>query len=416
MKKLIVLAVAAMFATSAANAADMKWSGSAGWRFEHTNYDDQLNSKSNVGTTAGVAGKDISKQMTRTHAVRANLGVTGGQGNVEYGAAVRTTGATINTDYVSPNNSLDRAIGLSEAWFKYSHDFGMVDMEAVFGRQTNVFAYDASQQLFDNDVRFDGFAQQFKFGMFGLNMSQYILGAHTANNTVGASTYTKTENTEANPNTQHNFSTLIGFQPTMKWKFTDEINAMFAVGYYLWNYDAVANTIGGGYNSSTLNPNAVTGTVKVDNPKQWQLYTAWDLPFHLGASFEYIMNKKTFYRYGGATAGEATAIEADNKAWSLGLTYGKVRHAHDWAVGYAYGVKGLASVLGTYSNDKFAPDNKGHTVWAKYALGDNLNIGWRGMFLKEKSHKLSTGAPYSGANNTQDQKTNYWELTAGVTF
>jgi len=411
MKKLIVLAVAAMFATNAF-AADMKWNGSAGWRYESTNYDDQLNS-------TNATGQNMSKQMRRAHALRANLGATGGSGNVEYGAAVRTNNAA-NTDWANVNNAADLTIGLSEAWFKYSHDFGVVDVAATIGRQANVFAFDASQQLFDNDVHFDGFGWKFTMGSFGLNASQYILGAHTANGTVGASSYTKTDATDAVPTTQNKFSVLYGFQPWMNWKFTDEISTMFAVGYYLWNnYDSPTNTIHGGYNTFTLNTSAsgAGATVQVDNPKQWQFYNTWSLPFNLGFSWELVLNKKYYYPLATET------IEMDNTAFTAGLAYGKVKRAHDWAIGYNYGSKGLASVINTFTYDKFAADNKGHTIWAKYALADNFHLGWKGLFLKEKAKKDESGRDIGSAAATggtamanYEQKTNYWELTAGVTF
>lgn len=410
MKKLIVLAVAAMFATSAAHAADMKWNGSAGWRYSQTSYDDGLNS--------AVAAQNVSKQVKKDHAMRANLGVTGGSSNTEYGAAVSTSSGAANSDYANVNQATDPGIGLSEAWFKYSYDFGTVDFSAIFGRQNNVFAYDASQQLFDNDVHFDGFAQRFTMGSFGLNVAEYILGARTTTaGTVNASSFTQTDATQSGVNNRK-FMSLVGFQPHMKWKFTDEISTMFAVGYYLWAYDGATNRDHGGYNSNTLNGTtgvpANSNVTSVHNPKQWQFYNTWDLPFKLAASWEYVINKKFNY---GTTVVNATNQEVDHKAFSIGLSYGKVRKAHDWAVGYAYGSKGIGSVINTFSNDKFLADNKGHTVWAKYAIDNNFNIGWKGYFLKEKSNKnASTGLSETGANVSQSQKTNYWELTAGVNF
>jgi len=412
MKKLIVLAVAAMFATSAF-AGDLNWNGSTGVRYSGATYDDQLNSTTTVG--AGGGAVNTSKQTMRDHAIRANLGATGGSGNVEYGTAIRT-GTTANTDYVNYNNAGGLTIGLSEAWFKYSHDFGMVDVSAIFGRQKNVFVFDASQQLFDNDVNFDGFGWNFKMGSFGLNAAQYILGAHTANGTVGASNYTKTDATEALVSGTRKMSVLYGFQPYMNWKFADEISAMFALGFYNWtNYDSATNRIHGGYNSSTLNTSAATGTVPVHNPKQWQFYTAWDLPFNLGVNAEYIMNKKTQYLQsaGNTFSVQQSGNEADRNAYSVGINYGKVKKAHDWSVGYAYGSKGIASVINTFSNDKFLADNKGHTVMAKYALADNFNLGFKGLWLKEKANKDDVGV---GVTTAQSQKTTYWEVTAGVAF
>ena len=434
MKKLFVLAVASMFATTAM-AAEMKWSGSAGWRYEQTTHNDGLGSKStatvNAANTGSMAGKDVSKQTTRAHGVRANLGVTGGWENVESGVGVRPTNAA-NDDYVNLSSNADRTMGIEQAWFRYLHDFGSLNLAATIGRQKNVFLYDMdSQQLFDNDVRWDGFGWNFKAGMFGFNASQYILGARNRG-TNGASTYTFTDSSQANAAATSKMYYMLGFQPYMNWKFSDDIDAMFAFGYYRWSDQQNTNTTNGGYNTATLNTGSSpvpvgAGSFNIHNPSQWQVLANVTLPSNLTFTGEIVKNKtkKALYNanfLGSTYTGGSNQPQVSSTAWSLGLKYGKVRKAHDFSVGYAYGKKGIASVIGAYSNDRFLPDNKGHTFHAAYALADNFNIGGRMMMLKEvEVRNATTGYPgyattASGAATAQNMKTNYWELNAGVSF
>ena len=155
MKKLIVLAVASLFATSAV-AGEMKWNGSAGWRWVSTKQSDGLESKNNT-----TANKDVSTLKSKAHNVRANLGVSGGWENVEWGVGVRTTSAA-NNDWKAVQNAGDHAAAFELAWFRYLKDFGALDINVTVGRQKNVFAYDeTSQNFFDNDEKvFTGPTQQ----------------------------------------------------------------------------------------------------------------------------------------------------------------------------------------------------------------------------------------------------------------
>lgn len=438
MKKLIVLAVASLFATSAI-AGEMKWSGSAGWRYDGTKYDDNLGATS---TAAGIAnGKNVSQQKIKSHALRANLGVSGGWENVEWGFGMRTGGANAtNSDWENVQAARDLGVDVEQAWFRYVRDFGSLDLAATFGRQMNVFASDGwSQQLFDNDVRFDGIGWQFKFGMFGLNASQYVLGAKSQG-VNGASTHTSTEATKADPTTQSKFNTLFGFQPHMTWKFTDEIETMFAVGYYIWNDDSNTNATGGGYNSNTLNANSTKPAIpngngangfRMHNPRQWQFFNTWTLPYKLSAQWEYVMNKESKYStatLAGYTNGSRN-VDVSKSAFALGLKYGDVKKAHDWSVSYVYGSKGIASTINAYANNLVLADNKGHTLNAAYALADNFHLGFKWFSMKEKEKKNVTdvaaagntsaqtsGVAYAGNQSQQEQATKYMELTAGVMF
>lgn len=419
MKHVLVLAVASLVATSA-NAAEMKWSGSTGWRYEQTKNNDNRGSTLTVGT----AQRDTSKQTTKAHQIRANLGVTGGWDNVEWGFGVRTGGASVNDDHMTLTGNTDRALGIEQAWFRYVRDFGSLDMNVTIGRQKNVLAYDTtSQTLFDNDVRWDGAGWQFKFGMFGMNAAQYILGAKSGG-LNGASTQSKTEATEDNAAAQAKFNYLLAFQPYMNWKFSDEIETMFAVGYYLWSDDSNTNVTNAGvdkaYNNGTTNPDVGTSTMSVANSKQWHFVNTWTLPYNLSFNAEYVMNKKRIFDSANVAGYAGTVFpEASRSAWSAGLTYGALKKARDFSIGYAYGTKGIASVINRYTYEKFAADNKGHTISVGYAIADNFHLGWKGMFLKEKELLNAVGGAGVGGvalANGQNMKTTYWELTAGVMF
>lgn len=449
MKKLVVLAVASLIATSA-NAAEMKWNGDVNWRFSSTKIVDGLNSKHTVMGLAGVnAAKDVSETITKAHQISASLGATGGWENIEWGIGVRTqsrgigsansvtpmAGVTVpaeeaanakNSSYTTVN-SADLGIALSQAWFRYTRDMGSLDFNVTVGRQKNVFAYDTfTQNFFDNDVNFDGLGWQFKFGMFGFNMSQYVLGAKNGG-AQGGSTHVKTEASETVASGMSSFNALYGFQPHMNWKFSDEVEAMFAIGYYSWDYEATANRAGmpaNWTNNNALNTgNAIQGNdFKVHNPRQWQFLTTWKLPYKLAGSFELVMNKKQVYDDISTTPVVPNVAyyvgtrrpDAGRTAWAAGLKYGQLGRAHDFTIGYSYSNKGLASVINAYTNDKVQADNIGHQIKAGYSVADNFNLGVAVNFLKEKNQlNPSNGLPYAGQ---QERRTTYMEANAGVLF
>ena len=402
MKKLIVLAVAALVAAPAF-ADNMKWDGSAGWRYTSASHNDGL------GTSTG--NGDTSKQNYRAHHFRANLGVSGGWKDVEYGVGLRTQNAA-NTDWVTAGSNgmgRDFTIGLELAWFRYGMGSQYGDWGFTFGRQMNAFAYDKyTQNFFDNDVRFDGASLAWKWGSFGVNAAYYILGG-VNQGTAGGSSYTYTAASQAAGTTTSYLSTLSGVQPTLSWKFRDNIETMVGVGYYTWNKldgQGLTNAVhGAGANGDTATGD--TGNVTFTKAKQWQVYNTWSLPYNLGFSWEYVTNKAK-PMFGTST------VETDGNSFAAGLTYGAIKKAHDFKVGVAYGSKDLGSVINAFSNNRFLADNKGEMITVDYALADNFNLGWKGYFLKEKSKKAAaTGLALTTA---QEQKTNLWELTAGVMF
>jgi hypothetical protein len=122
-------------------------------------------------------------------------------------------------------------------------------------------------------------------------------------------------------------------------------------------------------------------------------------------------------------------VDVTASAFSIGAKYGDVKKAHDWSVSYNYGTKGIASVIGAYSNNLILPDNKGHTFNATYALADNFHLGFKWISVAEKERKntidvaaavnttaQTAGQSYTGLQSNQEQKMKYFELTTGVMF
>jgi hypothetical protein len=415
----------------------MKWNGSAGWRYNQLDEDDQLASV--VTWNAATGTKDISTVKTKSHQMRANIGATGGWENVEYGFGLRTGGGgTINDDYVNAQSGGDRAIGVDAAWFRYVRDFGSVDMGLTIGRQKNALAYDSAWETnYDNDVRWDGFGWNFKMGMFGFNASQYILGS-TKNNTLNASNFSYSEASQqgsipaasgATDNTAK-FAVVYAFQPTMTWKFSDEIEAMFAVGFAKWNATGFTNRTGAGVAAARLTNTAANGgsvpaigqsAMRVNGMSQLDFLANVTLPYNLAFVFDYVKAGKASYN-SESIAGftPTTGTEVGTHALTLGLTYGKLKKAHDFTIGYAFTNKAIASQVGAFSNDKFAPDNKGSTVVAGYSLADNFHLGFKYMRLEEKERMDTITAQaigaYGGTKANQKMISKYWELTAGVAF
>lgn len=445
MKKLAVLTVATLFATSAM-AGEMKWSGSAGWQYTKQKYDDSLGSTATVAAVAGKAqdrnGKNLSEQTQTNQKIRANLGVAGGWESVEWGIGLRTqnTNAGSGVDewvnYGGATNP-DTAIGLDLGWFRYMHELGGVNASATVGKQKAAFVFDDnSENFFTSATRLIGLGWNFKMGMFGLNAAQYWLGARSGG-TNGTTSVTKTEFSDAAASTQGNFHSLLAFQPYMNWKFSDDIETMFAVGFYKWNTSQFTNLSGGGYASSTINsttavntattngsgtdtaskPAAVGYNLKMHDPSQFQIYNTWTLPYSLMFSWEWVQNKKVKLDQNSGLLGTLTPVDVSRNAWAANLNYGNLKKAHDFTAGVTYGKKGIGSVIGAFGNTTILPDNKYLIAKLGYALADNLNLSFMHVWQTENEGiDVSTGKPYAGNFANQKQKSKYWEITTGVSF
>ena len=219
---------------------------------------------------------------------------------------------------------------------------------------------------------------------------------------MGASSYSKNEASDAVAATQSAFAVVYGFAPYAKIKVANDIDTTVSIAYYNWsNADNLTNTIHGGYNSVTLNPNATTGTVNLNSPKFWHVYNQWNFPYKLHATGEWTMNKKTLYAN--------STVEADRKSWMAGAGYGVVKLAGDLSFDYFYVSKGIASVLGAITNGGIKPDNKGHLFYLRYSPWNKITAGASVYFLEEKSRLESNGTA-----SAQFQKQSQIYLTIGT--
>jgi hypothetical protein len=340
------------------------------------------------------------------------------------------TGVVRNSDWTAVGSSkggaTDLGLGFSKAWFKYGNDWGFGDIGFIFGRQAPAFVTGKNQLFIDKDVNFDGMAQTWHWGSFGLNLSEYVLGGVNGG-AQSSSDVTSTDFSSNQPTTPSGLAYLFSVQPTFKWKFTDEINALFAVGYHKWTntvgsayQNLIPNgglsTAGFGTTAATSIANGTTFATRVsqENSAQWQFLTSWNLPYMLAFDFEYIMNKDLFYQPVAAPGGNSNlgGTKQDKSAWSAGLSYGSLKKAHDFTIAYSYHNKGLGAVLTAFTDDVIQAGMQGHEINVAYNIANNFSFGANAYFLQEKTTKNNLGNDVSPAKI----KTNYWELTTGVRF
>lgn len=444
MKKYFVLATLFLMSTYA-HAANVTWYGSAGWRYSNAKQTDGTSNTASVGSPT--IGGSLSERTETANKFRGELGATGGWDNVEWGTGVRTTGSTssiampmintassANSDWTTAN-SADLGIGMHRAWFKYGNDWGFGDVGITFGRQAVGFATSNTQVFMDNDVALDGVTETWKWGSFGINLGQYILGGKTAG-VEGGSQVVSSAYSEKAPQSSGGMQVLYSFQPHFTWKFTDEITGMFAVGYHNWSNTTGTNfrnlipngstfgTVNGGFvtgnqtslagaNASLTNANAFSRQVSVENSKQWQGVMKLTLPYMLALDFEYIKNKELFYGTpSGLGVAQVTAKPAlDSSAWAASLTYGQLKKAHDFTIGYTYHDKGLGSVASRFTYDRVLPGFTAHEINAGYNMANGMNVAARALFEKEKN-----GRDQTARDSGKLISTTYWEVSTGVRF
>jgi len=398
MKRLVFsVLLAAAFFTAPDASAELQWNGNLITRYRIFDFNDGLGSLS-------AGQKDISKQHLRAWDYRASmLGRATSETGWEGGFGIRTSNVPVN-DFVLSNNNADFTVRIDQAYGRKVNKFEGGEYGFTFGRQATIILTDKlAQHLYDNDIRWDGFSASGKYGMFGVVAGAFVEGAINQ----GASTtssFTSTDATDAVAATQSRMTMHYAIQPNATFKITDDVETMVAVGYYTWNgTTGVANTIHGGFNASTLNPNADTGSVNVDNARLWHLYNTWKLPYTLRASFEFVQNKETFYTVNGA--------EASGSATQFGLGYGGVKEPGDFALDYFLVNKGLASMPGSLTNGGIKPDNKGHLAYLRYHAVKGIILAVVYYNLAEKAQKTSAGVA-SRVNQKQQQ----WYFTAGTSF
>lgn len=422
MKKYLVLATLFLITTSA-HAANISWNGSTHLRYSRASLDDNLNLSDNRGNS--------QSQLTNSAwGIRGEIGATGGWDNIEWGTSLATSGSSTapneayqnfdSANSAGGNVNGDLNVRVNRLWFRYGNDWGFGDIGVTIGRQSAAFAVGEGQLFIDKDVDLDGFGWTWRWGSFGLNAGQYILGGINRG-TTGVSNITRSDATEI-AGSQSTFSVLYAFQPTFKWRFTDEIEAMFAVGYYYW-----ANTTGTAYQNPLLNfENSgfqsttgqalfdlnSTATVSVENSKQWQFLANVTLPWMLHARGEVIINKDHFYGTPGTVAQASNTIKLGKTAWEAAISYGELKKAQDFMVSYSYSSKGLGAVLTALTNNEYEAGLKGHTISAGYAIANNLHLSGELYILEEINNKNNQGVD----NPTEKIDKNYFEIITGITF
>jgi hypothetical protein len=254
-----------------------------------------------------------------------------------------------------------------------------------------------------------------------LNAAQYYLGARNQG-AFGSTTLSRTEASEEVATTKSGFAVLLSAQPFVKFKLSDELEGLLAVGYHVWSGTqgngtaaAYTNSIHGGTAAPTTAANLAgdnRDAVIMDNARQWQVLTDWSLPHNFRFVGEYVMNKKV--RYG--TFATPTTREAQRSMLALSLGYGKIKKAHDWSLSYSYVAKGIASVHSTFSNSNQAPDTNGHLISGAFALADGMTLGAKMELYKEKAMLGGDGLALTGAGVNRKQSQNRYEFTAGLAF
>lgn len=336
---------------------------------------------------------------------------------VDWGIDLRTqpTGSR-TSEWLSNANSADLAVGLGQAYGRFHETFWDTDFALTFGRAKTVVLYDnLSQQLFDNDTRWDGFGWAFKRGIFGLNAAQYVLGSTSQGTAASASSYSYTDATQASADTQSRFAVLYAVQPWVQLKLGEEITSTLALGYLNWSGTGggsgsgfYSNNVHGGTAGSVGNTNAVI----MDNSAQWQVLSDTSFPRGLRLVGELVRNKRIYY--GTRTTPASPQVEADRTAWALSLAWGKPKKAGELGFSYTYGSKGIASVVNTFSNGDVSADNQSHLLEGKYCFADGASFAVKAQFHSEKAKLGGDGQPLASPNQNRNQTQKRYELVTSV--
>jgi hypothetical protein len=404
MKKHILVSLFTLALVPVAANAEITWTGGAGVRHLIRKNDDGL-------ATRNANGQDTSKSTVKNHQLRGDLNASSKSDSLDWGIGVRTL-SSATSEWVSFQNNGDLAIGLENAYLRPHTEVFGGEGSVTIGRARTVFLYDSlAQGFFDKDNRFDGLGWSWKMDNFGLNVSQYALGARNSG-VWGATTYTTTQATENSPTTQGGFGMLYSFQPHAKFKLSDEMDAMVAVGYHMWQGTggAYTNAVHGGTAGTVGNVNPVI----MDNARQFQVLTEWNFPMKLRFVGEYVQNKDV--NYGTRTAGTDTGRDAQTGMLALSLAYGKPKKASEWSLSYSYVRKGIASVINTFTNGNMPADNIGHLVDAKYMLADGLSLGAKVELYREKAMLAGDGLAIAAPNQNRKQSQDRFEFTAAAAF
>lgn len=406
----ILLALSAILFYSPAALAEVTWSGGVGIRHMVRHLDDGLQTRSFVNNT------DMSVTTNKRWEYRGALSLLSKTESVDFGLDLRTVSGVTSEWVTSTLASSGLGIGVAQAFGRLRGEVLGGKGAVTLGRQRTVILYDnMAQMLFDNDVRFDGLGWAWKYDFFGINISQYVLGATEQGTGASASTYTYTAYSQENASTRSHFGVLYQFQPFVEFKLGEEIKSLFAVGYHNWSgTGAKFNT--GWYNNAVHGGTAGTvgniDALPMDNAQQWQFFSDTSLPWNLRFVAEYIFNKRV--NYGLRIA--PTTTKADGDALALSLAWGKPKKAGEFGLSYSFSDKGLGSVISTFTNGDIAADNQSHFFEGKYMLTDGFQLASKAQFHKEKARLGGDGQPLTSPNERRNQTQKRFEFIGSLQF
>jgi hypothetical protein len=174
----------------------------------------------------------------------------------------------------------------------------------------------------------------------------------------------------------------------------------------------IANTAIGGAASYSLVTNAdgsqsVVSTPKLDfkaeNDATLIGYNPLFLDLHLAATKRSVLGRPLSLQLGLIRNVARNTPESVNPTFQgpglnavlAGVTWGKVKKAWSWQVGYAYTYKGVASVINGWTDDGFGSDLKGHVFTAELALAEGATVGVTWRLMQDADGRDRSGKPLS---------------------
>lgn len=390
-----LLIVAFSFSPFSVFAMNIEWSGNMALRYSLVAIDDKLPTRGDSG--------DVGNTKTETYQAKYFLLANGGWDNIEWGLGIAGKGSQTapNSSFTTFRNGVnDFTPAIQEGWIRYGNEWGFGELILTAGKQKPAFRSNKSIQLYiDSDVRFDGLSEAWRWGSFGLNFAQYILGSNSRTSgvtTFGSSTKTNTEDNELGQANKANFAWLFTYQGTLDIDIADQIKLDLGVA---WNqfksYFSQTNEL--------LNQGGTSFPVSPDL-SQFHVYSDLHLPYLLGLQFEWVKARQQTFTNG---------VNADSTAIAAGLSYGKLKRVNDFRVQYNYRKVGVGAVHDHLAWNKMAPNSKGHVVNVDYYAIDRFMLSLLWLASKENEVRSAGGVNSVTSENNHISRI---ELTASIKF
>ncbi len=413
MKKLILITTGLFFIFTI-NAEAIKWSGSMEPRYFTSSY--------TLRDADDATNTDYSETIVE---MMAELGLSDGNKKFAWGLKFRTDGGAPNIVHapfgmygnispISPPGLISGLpITLSEAWVRYRQNFGFGFVNITVGQQQPVFLMGEHQLFMDSDVNLGGLGWTWQKGAYGLRLAQY---AFMGNSAVSGG----------------KLGSLLSFQGTLKWRFTNRIRTTFAVGYHRWSGPdparveckiiaralPISNHLRRNDNgSSEPGSREPEPFLTMPSSSQIQVLAKTSLPYNIQAEFEMIMNSSQEYE--ALTTGETGDVEDINTtAWLLGLTWKRLKKPGDFSFTGSYGSKGIGSVYENFTYDRFSPGYSGFMLNGKYKLSSSLMLGGEFGSFSELSPTDAYGRKTFNGDGEEFAAASYsyFQVSAGMKF